>query len=116
MNKGPSTNRKPPKPLNERGRFMKNGGKHHKSIAGIGPAFCAKCKTHTLVIDTRHANGYLRRRRSCPNSKCKAPRFTTIELTAPDARQNKSALTAVMEKLQEGALQDLIGKLQGINQ
>lgn len=103
------------KPLNQRGSFTKNGGKHHKSAAGIGPAFCAKCGHHTNVVDTRHANGYLRRRRSCPNSKCKAGRFTTIELTAPNSRQNKSALTAVMEKLQEGALKDLIAKLQGIN-
>lgn len=103
------------KPLTERGRFGKTGGKHKKSSAGMGPAFCAKCGAHTLVVDTRHAHGYLRRRRSCPSAKCKGARFTTIELTAPNARQNKSALTAVMEKLQEGALKDLIGKLQGIN-
>ena len=106
-----TTKRKP----REGTRWGKTGGKHLPKSKGYGPAFCGQCGHHTAVVDTRHCSGYLRRRRECQNTKGKVGRFTTIELEAPNARQNKSALTAVMEKLQEGALKDLIGKLQGLN-
>lgn len=102
------------KQLTERGRFGKTGGKHRSKLKGRGPAFCSKCGSHTIVVDTRHQSGYLRRRRECLNKDCKVGRFTTVEISAPDTKRNEHAITSVMRVLQRDALSNLIAQLQGL--
>lgn len=90
-------------------RHVKRGSQKRQT-GPVCPAFCPTCKGRGGVIDTRMAEGYIRRRHKCGRNH----RWTSVEFGAPTRGQGVKIMDTVMDTLKKDSIRSVIGMLKGM--